>query len=536
MLEWVYSKLNLFYSKISLILAPNIKMSKKGIHINKQRWKIVLTFLVLLVIAGTLFVSNVFISKIGQREKDKAKQWAESVKKKGELVELSNQIFLELKKKEKQKIDLVVKAQKTILNKSDLGQNQDIEFSYSIIESNTDIPVVLLIGDEVSQYRNMDSFYNEGLSQKEKDSICLVKSQKWKENNQFYKIEYFEGMYLEFIYGNSFELERLQGESQKLIDAFSKEISENKGLIPVILWDDQKKKVVASNVKGSTSTLIALKDEWRKKNKPLEFNFGSEKKTLYYSDSRELTYLQWVPYFQFIVLGLIILLGYFIFSTFRKAEQKRVWAGMAKETAHQLGTPLSSLMGWQAHLEGLKIDPMITGEMKKDLQRLERITDRFSKIGSESKLDDTDIISSIEQNLTYLKARLSKKVEISFSSALKKGTIVPHNQSLIDWVIENLCKNSVDAMSGVGNLSITVFEEKKSIHIDITDSGKGIPLNDQKAIFDPGYSTKKRGWGLGLALVKRIICEHHRGKIFVLKSKLGQGTTIRISLPHENLS
>jgi two-component system, sporulation sensor kinase D len=151
-------------------------------------------------------------------------------------------------------------------------------------------------------------------------------------------------------------------------------------------------------------------------------------------------------------------------------------------------------------------------------------------------LDDTDIISSIEQNLTYLKARLSKKVEISFSSAIKKGTIVPHNQSLIDWVIENLCKNSVDAMSGVGNLSVIVFEEKKSIHIDITDSGKGIPLKDQKAIFEPGYSTKKRGWGLGLALVKRIICEHHRGKIYVLKSKLGQGTTIRISLPHENLS
>ena len=151
-------------------------MSKKGIHINKQRWKIVLAFLVLLVIAGTLIVSNEFISKIGQREKDKAKQWAQSIKKKGELVELSNQIFLELKKKEKQKIDLVVKAQKTILTKSDLGQNQDIEFSYSIIESNNDIPVVLLIGDEVSQYRNMDSFFTKGLTQKEKDSICQVKA------------------------------------------------------------------------------------------------------------------------------------------------------------------------------------------------------------------------------------------------------------------------------------------------------------------------------------------------------------------------
>ncbi|MDB3905122.1 HAMP domain-containing histidine kinase [Crocinitomicaceae bacterium] len=506
-------------------------MSKKGIHISKQRWKILLSFMVLIVIGGTIIVSNGFISKIGQREKDKAEQWAESVKKKGELVELSNQIFLELKKKEKQKIDIVVKAQQTILAKSDLGQNQDIQFSYSIIESNIDIPVVLVMGNEVSQYRNMNSFFHEGLTQKQKDSICLFKSKEWKENNQSYKIEYYEDMYLDFIYGNSFELNRLQRESMRLIDAFNKEIRENKGLIPVILWDEKTNKVVASNVSGNERKLAGLKNEWKTKNSPIEFDFGSGKKTLYYSENRELTYLQWVPYFQFMVLGLIILLGYFIFSTFRKAEQKRVWAGMAKETAHQLGTPLSSLMGWQAHLEGLKIDPMITGEMKKDLYRLERITDRFSKIGSEAKLNDIDIINSIEQNLIYLKARLSKKVEINFNSSIDPSIPIPHNQSLIDWVVENLCKNSVDAMSGGGKLSIAVSQEKQSIYIDITDTGKGIAINDQKAIFEPGYSTKKRGWGLGLALVKRIVCEHHKGKVFVLKSKIDFGTTIRISLP-----
>ncbi|MGB1729953.1 MAG: hypothetical protein ACPHF2_08120, partial [Crocinitomicaceae bacterium] len=287
-------------------------MSKKGIHINKQRWKIVLAFLVLLVIAGTLIVSNEFISKIGQREKDKAKQWAQSVKKKGELVELSNQIFLELKKKEKQKIDLVVKAQKTILTKSDLGQNQDIEFSYSIIESNNDIPVVLLIGDEVSQYRNMDSFFTEGLTQKEKDSICLLKADIWKGNGQFYEIEYYEGMFLQFIYGTSLELKRLQDESKELIKSFNQEIKDNQGLIPVILWDDQKDILVATNVNKSKEALIELKDQWKIKNPPIVFNFDSGKKILYYSDSRELTYLQWIPYFQFIILGLIILLGYFI--------------------------------------------------------------------------------------------------------------------------------------------------------------------------------------------------------------------------------
>jgi two-component system, sporulation sensor kinase D len=170
--------------------------------------------------------------------------------------------------------------------------------------------------------------------------------------------------------------------------------------------------------------------------------------------------------------------------------------------------------------------------MKKDLYRLERITDRFSKIGSEAKLNDVDIVNTIEQNLLYLKARLSKKVEINFNSSIDTTAQTPHNQSLIDWVVENLCKNSVDAMSGVGKLSIVVSQEKQSIYIDITDTGKGIAMNDQKAIFDPGYSTKKRGWGLGLALVKRIICEHHKGKVFVLKSKIDYGTTIRISLPN----
>lgn len=511
-------------------------ISKKSIHVNKQRWKIFLAFLVLLVIAASLLLSNVFISKISLREKNKAHQWAQSVKKKGELVELSNQIFTELKRKEKQKIDLVVKAQKTILAKSDITQNQDIEFSYSIIESNDDIPVVLLMSDDVSQYRNMEAFFTEKMSDIEKDSVCRFLAQSWIRNDQFYNIEYYDGLYLKFVYGSSFELDRLRQKSEKLINSFSQEIKDNSGLIPVILWDEQKNKLEASNIQGSRDKLITLKNEWKQKNKPIEFDFGSGKKTLYFSDSRELFYLQWIPYVQFLVLGLIILLGYFIFSTFRKAEQKRVWAGMAKETAHQLGTPLSSLMGWQSHLEELKVDPMVTTEMKKDLQRLERITDRFSKIGSEAKLEDTDIIHTIEENLVYLKARLSKKVEINFETIIDTKTKVSHNQSLIDWVIENLCKNSVDAMSGVGRLSLLVSEDKTHVHIDVTDTGKGVSSKDQNAIFEPGYSTKKRGWGLGLALVQRIICEHHKGKVFVLKSKMGVGTTIRISLPYENLS
>ena len=298
-----------------------------------------------------------------------------------------------------------------------------------------------------------------------------------------------------------------------------------------MLWDVTSDSLEASNLNLSEEKSKLLREEWKLDNVPLSFDFGTGKKQLYFSDSDELRYLQWIPTIQFLVLGLLILLGYFIFSTYRKAEQKRVWAGMAKETAHQLGTPLSSLMGWQAHLESLKVDPMVTNEMKKDLVRLERITDRFSKIGSEAKLEQKDISNTIENNLAYLRARLSNKVALTFQSSLEQVDDVAHNASLMDWVVENLCKNAVDAMQGDGKLEVNIYKEKSNIVIDFIDSGKGISTKDQKAIFDPGYSTKKRGWGLGLALVKRIIEEHHSGKVFVASSKIGKGTTFRILLP-----
>ncbi len=506
--------------------------SANGIHINKQRWKIFLALMVLIVIAVSLLLSNSFVSKIAEREKSKATQWVEAIKKKGELVQLSNAIFSELKRKEKQKIDLVVEAQKILLTKSDLSKNQDVEFSLSIIQSNTEIPVVLLTQENtVMQHRNMDSLFSGAFSSRQQDSICTFKAKEWKEAGQYQRIEYLDGEFLQFVFGNSFELERLQRQSKRLISSFNDEIKDNKALIPVMLWDVSSDTLEASNLSLSKRQSKFLRREWMLDNMPLTFDFGTGKKRLYFSDSDELLYLQWIPTIQFLVLGLLILLGYFIFSTYRKAEQKRVWAGMAKETAHQLGTPLSSLMGWQAHLENLKVDPMVTNEMKKDLVRLERITDRFSKIGSEAKLEQTDISSTIENNLEYLRARLSNKVELTFHSSLTQDKSVAHNASLMDWVIENLCKNAVDAMQGVGKLEVHIYKEKTNIVIDFVDSGKGVSTKDQKAIFEPGFSTKKRGWGLGLALVKRIIEEHHSGKVFVASSKIGKGTTFRILLP-----
>tara|TARA_B100001287_G_scaffold276768_1_gene289307 strand:+ start:45 stop:1580 length:1536 start_codon:yes stop_codon:yes gene_type:complete len=506
--------------------------SVNGLHVNKQRWKIFLSLMVIIVIAVSLFLANSFVSKIAERERSKATQWVESIQKKGELVQLSNAIFSELKRKEKQKIDLVVEAQKILLTKSDLSKNQDVEFSLSIIQANTEIPVVLLTEENVvMQYRNMDSLFHDGLTSSEKEAICSLRAAEWKAIGQYKLIEYLDGEFLQFVFGNSYELERLQRESKRLISSFNNEIKDNNALIPVMLWDVSSDSLEASNLNLSEEQSKLLRAEWKLDNIPLSFDFGTGKKQLYFSDSNELLYLKWIPSIQFLVLALLILLGYFIFSTYRKAEQKRVWAGMAKETAHQLGTPLSSLMGWQAHLENLKVDPMVTAEMKKDLVRLERITDRFSKIGSEAKLEQSDISKTIENNLDYLRARLSNKVELKFHSEFRQLDSVAHNAALMDWVIENLCKNAVDAMQGDGKLEIHMYSEKSNVAIDFIDTGKGISTKEQKAIFEPGYSTKKRGWGLGLALVKRIIEEHHSGKVFVASSKIGKGTTFRILLP-----
>jgi two-component system, sporulation sensor kinase D len=250
---------------------------------------------------------------------------------------------------------------------------------------------------------------------------------------------------------------------------------------------------------------------------------------LYYEMSPELKQLQYFPYIQFAIIGLFVFISYLIFSTFRKAEQNQVWAGMAKETAHQLGTPISSLMAWIQLIETQDIDPMIPREMHKDVERLEKITDRFSKIGSGGKLEAADLSHTVKSVLDYLQLRISDKVNIHFTA--EEEVIALHNPSLMEWVVENICKNAVDAMGGAGDLTVTVHKTPEWAHIDIKDTGKGIPPKQLKTIFQPGYTTKKRGWGLGLSLVKRIIQDYHKGKVFVLESQIDVGTTFRISVP-----
>lgn len=495
------------------------------IYSSKQRWKIALILVSLTIIIASLFVSNQMIDKIAQREKAKAEQWADAIRKKVELVKLTNQIFDELRAKERQKIQIVVDAQRTILNPSDLNMNQDIDFALNIIASNKDIPVAILTDDgKLAQSKNLDS----SLSEEQK----MTSFQEWIAEGRSYEIEVFGGIKMQFVYGESNELIRLKKASDSLINSFNSDLIDNSNLIPVILVDGESDSIEASNLpKKELKNEKQVVAEFKKLNTPIKFDFGTGTKLLYFKESPELKQLTWFPYIQFSVIGLIVIIGYLMFSTFRKAEQNQVWAGMAKETAHQLGTPLSSMMAWVAHLEANGGNEMVVTEMTKDLDRLEKITDRFSKIGSGAKLVEADLVVTIGNNLEYLRARLSDKIFIDFKVREEGPIVMMHNPSLMEWVVENICKNAVDAMGGKGQLTIELQRVPERVYIDITDTGKGLTPKQFKTIFQPGYSTKKRGWGLGLTLVKRIIEEYHKGKVFVLKSEIDRGTTIRISIP-----
>lgn len=312
--------------------------------------------------------------------------------------------------------------------------------------------------------------------------------------------------------------------------------------VPVILTDEQENILDSKNINLPENISEERKNEllqreiekMKAQHAPIEVPWAEGSVNyVFYKDSDLLSQMRFYPYVQLMVIACFVLIGYFVFSYSRKAEQNRVWVGLAKETAHQLGTPLSSLMAWY---EYMKVSPKfenepIVAELWKDIRRLEVITERFSNIGSVPLLKDEDIFQVTQNAINYLQNRISRKVEIKVLSAFSPDITAKVNIPLFDWVIENICKNAVDAMEGKGNITINMqLLGKSQIAIDITDTGKGIPKSKLESVFLPGYTTKKRGWGLGLALAKRIIDNYHRGRLYVKWSEIGKGTTFRIML------
>jgi two-component system, sporulation sensor kinase D len=520
-------------------------MCSMGLYSNKQRWKIFLLIGALVLFIISLYVSNVMVSDLSKREREKATQWAEAIKKKLELVKLTNRTFTKLRNREKQEVNTWIDATRSLFL-SPIEGDASIQLAFSIINKNTDIPVIVLDDQNiVTNYKNtpIDTAEIRALyplkTTVERTKLLDDTLQKtallWKNTGRSFTVDVFEGMTMTCAYFDSKELIQLEKERDSIIHAFNKELIENQDQIPVLLVDSKTGKSIGNNLKInqlSESQKTDFLTAFKQKNPPIILDFKDGTRNLiYYDESAELKKLQWYPVIQFIIIGLFVFTAYLVFSTFRKAEQNQVWAGMAKETAHQLGTPLSSLMAWVQYLETQHVDPMIVKEMQKDVDRLEIITDRFSKIGSGAKMESKDLVVTIGNILDYLRTRISDKVTIDYRIINEGPIFLKHNPSLIEWVIENICKNGVDAMEGKGKLQVQIAQENSWIHIDILDTGKGMSKKQYARIFKPGYTTKTRGWGLGLTLAHRIIRNYHQGKLVVLHSEVGVGTCFRISLP-----
>jgi anti-sigma regulatory factor (Ser/Thr protein kinase) len=316
---------------------------------------------------------------------------------------------------------------------------------------------------------------------------------------------------------------------------FLSTIIETNNTVPVILTDESDSIISARNFdfhkSGDLKYIRIQLAKIKTKNKPIQINLeNGHFNLIYYKDSIILTMLIYYPYTQLGIIIFFIFVSYLAFRSSRKAEQNQVWVGMSKETAHQLGTPTSSLAGWIEILQNNYPEVSITGELARDVERLEKVTERFSRIGSKPSLTKENIVLLISHTVDYLKSRTSSKVKFLNDFHPEAEIFVPVNSALFEWVIENVSKNAIDAMEGAGEISIRIAETERHAIIDVSDTGKGIPKSAFKKIFNPGFTTKQRGWGLGLSLAKRIIEEYHNGKIFVRHSEVGKGSCIRILL------
>ena len=502
-----------------------------NLYSNKQRWKFVLFAIALVIVSVTIWYAGYITSKVRDAETQRVNNWGETIRKKAELVKVTNESFKKIAENEDRYVETWVGAmmemQKDLL---------DYSFPLSIIQSNQlepkskNIPLILTENNNFSSSSNLDK------SQNHPDSIAKY-IKEWSLLKEPIEIEYANNKSQKIYYRNSDDFYQLQVKSDSLVMAFNNELMYNSDLVPVMLIDSASSIVVASNLDSNlinSSDKIQLQmEEMKLENTPIRIILEDGKTgILYFKESTTLAQLRYYPYVMLSIIAVFALVSYLLFSTFRRAEQNQVWVGMAKETAHQLGTPLSSLMAWIELLKAEGVNESYLEEMSKDLMRLETVTDRFSKIGSENKLKVENIVPVVSQNIDYLKKRVSGQVEITFHTE-KEVLNSNLNASLFGWVVENIIKNAVDAMEGKGTINVKLLQERNLNVVEITDDGKGIPAAKMKTVFEPGFTTKKRGWGLGLSLAKRIIEEHHKGKIFVKSSEVNVGTTFRIELPVE---
>ncbi len=490
-----------------------------NLYANKQRWKLVLLIAAAVIAFATLWVSNRIAGSIRVEEQEKVRLWSEAIRQRAELVGYTQELFEGLSLEEREKADRLADAYRLI---TDPPRGMDLTFVTDFLWSNRTIPVLIYDAEG-------DLLYDVNVP--EASDYDSLRSAMESKNGALVFPEVGTRVY----WDESLRFSELKEVIDDLINSFISETVMNSASVPVIITDSTKSQVIRaervddaeiSDPERLQKVLLSMENE----NAPIALDLPYQgRQYLFYSDSLILKQLRYYPVVQLVFIAVFLLVAYLIFSSYRRAEQNQVWVGMAKETAHQLGTPMSSLMAWIGVLEMEGVPSDSLREMNRDIERLNMVVDRFSKIGSKPKLVPVDLKEVVQSTIQYMRPRIGHQVSISFDSEDDLGA-VPLSPALFSWVLENLIRNAVDAMEGVGSLTLTLFAENGMIVLEVTDTGKGIPRSRWKEVFAPGFTTKSRGWGLGLSLTRRIIDEYHKGKIFVKDSRLDEFTTFRIEL------
>lgn len=487
----------------------------------KIKWFILVATVVMAAFA--LFEINNLSTQIRNSELQKVKLWAQAISQKAELVSYSEEFFASVALDEHRKMQMYTNILRSF-DRNDMNYDADFSLDYvRYIVDSCETAIIITDPDSII------TVPNELKGQKLEGALL----DEFSHNEPFHYSIW--GMPLTLYYKESKVYTDLRHVLDGFNESFLSEITNNSVFVPVLVVDSLQGEVLGSgNIplrEFDTPDRLAEKlCEMEEENDPIEFRLPNGRRAyLFYENTPLLKSLTWVPLLYLFILVVLVIITYYLIRNTRDMEQNKIWVGMAKETAHQLGTPISSLMAWTQYLEGKTFTQNYATEINKDLNRLETVTLRFSKIGSIPELHDENVCQAIQNAINYLQTRSSRKVK--FVTNFPDNDIqVPLNSYLFEWVIENICKNAIDAMDGVGTFTVVVSSDTRHVYIDLADTGKGMSPSIQKRIFESGFSTKQRGWGLGLSLAKRIINDYHKGRIFVKYSVEGQGTVFRIVL------
>ncbi len=499
------------------------KICALSIYTQKRHWKWVLFVIAVLIVIISIFYTNILVKKIASDEREKIRTWSKAVQQQAELVSNNEIYYRKMQLEEQKRVELLALAYRKL---AESPMEEEVSLYIEVISQNKSIPVIITDVD-----RNIKWVGNYNIKIGTKLSGKLLK-----DFTKYPPVEIKYGKTDYLYYKDSQIFTELREFYDTNVQSFFSEVANNYASVPVIITDVTKTKIINSGNISRTRLnepefLKQTINEMSSENEPIQVEIsGHGTQYIFYKDSKLLTQLRYYPVIMFLIIGIFLVVAYLLFSIARKAEQNQVWVGLAKETAHQLGTPLSSIMAWVEILKMQDVSEETIVEMQKDVDRLQTVAERFSKIGSQTTLTKMNITELIYNSIAYLKTRTSQNVRYYILTPSEVNIYAPINQQLFEWVIENLCKNAVDAMEGKGSITINITEDQHTVSLDITDTGKGIPKSKFKTIFNPGYTSKQRGWGLGLSLSERIITNYHSGKIFVKSSIIDKGTTFRIIL------